>query len=707
MTCDNLVVTVAAIPPEGAPAQGGKSVHLSLAESHPDLACQWHPILNQHLAPNEVTIGSARKVWWLCEAGPDHVWQTSVKSRTSRGNGCPFCVGRSVSVTNSLATLLPEVASQWHPSLNGDLRPQDVVAGTNKRLWWKCPKGPDHEWQASGSSRLAGNGCPFCAGRSVSVTNSLAALRPDLAAEWHPTRNVGLSPDQVVAGTSRKLWWRCPEGPDHEWQTPGSQRQAGSGCPFCAGQRVSVTNSVASVPELLAQWHSTRNGETTPDSVVAGTNRKLWWRCPKGPDHEWQAAGSQRLNGSGCPFCRGISISSTNCLVTQFPELVSEWHPTRNGSLTPDQVVAGSGTRVWWLCPHGADHEWQSAVNTRTSGKGCPFCAGQRVSTTNSVASVPELLAQWHPIRNGSLTPQQVVAGTNKSLWWLCSNGPDHEWKAPGSRRLAGSGCPFCAGQRVSVTNSVASVPELLDEWHPTRNGETTPDSVVAGTNRKLWWRCPKGPDHEWQAAGSTRLAGMGCPFCAGRAVSVTNSLAALRPDLAREWHPRRNGELRPESLVAGSHKRVWWRCANNPGHEWQTAGSTRLSGHGCPFCSGRGYDPAKAGFIYMLCGAEWGKVGISNVLEKRLAKHARGRTFGDLVVAARFQNGALPALVESALLDFIAARTTERAPRIDGFTESFPASLREDVLREFHRLVGRNPKSEWSVVEASPSRPS
>jgi hypothetical protein len=108
-----------------------------------------------------------------------------------------------------------------------------------------------------------------------------------------------------------------------------------------------------------------------------------------------------------------------------------------------------------------------------------------------------------------------------------------------------------------------------------------------------------------------------------------------------------------------------------------------------------------------MLCGAEWGKVGISNVLEKRLAKHARGRTFGDLVVAARFQNGALPALVESALLDFIAARTTERAPRIDGFTESFPASLREDVLREFHRLVGRNPKSEWSVVEASPSGPS
>ena len=69
------------------------------------------------------------------------------------------------------------------------------------------------------------------------------------------------------------------------------------------------------------------------------------------------------------------------------PEIAVEWHPTNNGDLTPEGIVAGSTKKVWWKCPKAADHEWQAVVDKRTRGTGCPACAGQQVSTTNSLAS--------------------------------------------------------------------------------------------------------------------------------------------------------------------------------------------------------------------------------------------------------------------------------------------------------------------------------
>ena len=94
-----------------------------------------------------------------------------------------------MSVTNSLAKKFPQVARQWHPTKNESLTPDQVVYGSNKRVWWQCDQGPDHEWQSTIQNKTtAGRGCPFCANQKVSVTNSLAALEPDLSMEWHPEK---------------------------------------------------------------------------------------------------------------------------------------------------------------------------------------------------------------------------------------------------------------------------------------------------------------------------------------------------------------------------------------------------------------------------------------------------------------------------------------------------------------------------------------
>lgn len=141
-------------------------------------------------------------------------------------------------MTSSFAARYPAAVAMWHPTRNGDLRPQGVLAGSSVRVWWRCPAGPDHEWMAApvvlGKQSIAKgtSGCPFCAGRRPSVTNSIASHR-ELAAEWHPTGNAGLRPDQVVAGGQRKYWWRCWVNPEHEWQASASNRVRGRGCPLC------------------------------------------------------------------------------------------------------------------------------------------------------------------------------------------------------------------------------------------------------------------------------------------------------------------------------------------------------------------------------------------------------------------------------------------------------------------------------------------
>ena len=66
-------------------------------------------------------------------------------------------------MTNSLQALFPEIAQQWHPTKNGCLTPDQVVAGTNTKFWWKCDKGSGHEWDATSSHRTGrGQGCPYC-----------------------------------------------------------------------------------------------------------------------------------------------------------------------------------------------------------------------------------------------------------------------------------------------------------------------------------------------------------------------------------------------------------------------------------------------------------------------------------------------------------------------------------------------------------------
>ena len=324
---------------------------------------------------------------------------------------------------------LPELLAEYSPK-NLELASK-VLAGTSKRLWWKCSKpGCGHEWQTSGSNRSSnGSGCPACVSKTATPTNNnnLEARYPELAKEYS-TRNPLLA-SQIYPRSGKKLWWKC-SNPDcgHEWQAVVANRtSSGNGCPACSGRVVSNKGNPGTDP-----------GEQDNKQVPTRVKKKVWWRCTT-CKHEWEG-GIRRI--ASCPACGSETITKRNKLATTHPELVKEYS-TRN-ELTADQVMAGTGKKLWWKCSK-CGHEWQATGSDRVQGSGCKICSGRFVSTTNNLATTHPSLALEYSSKN-ELPATKVLAGSATKFWWKCSN-PDcgHEWQARGASRARGVGCPACA----------------------------------------------------------------------------------------------------------------------------------------------------------------------------------------------------------------------------------------------------------------------
>ena len=276
--------------------------------------------------------------------------------------------------TNSFLTLNPTLAKEWNYEKNGELKPEQFAANSNKKAWWKCSKG--HTWLASISHRNNGEGCPYCSGQKVlQGENDLATLNPTLAKEWNYEKNGDLKPEQFTVNSDKKVWWKCSKG--HEWKTSISHRNNGTGCPICAGKKVlqGYNDLATRNPKLASEWNYEKNGDLTPEQFTVSSGEIMWWKCSKG--HEWQATINDRNNGKGCPTCAGKKVlQGYNDLVTRNPKLASEWNYEKNGDLKPEHFTANSGKKVWWKCENG--HEWQVAIYNRNNGKGCPYCRGRK-----------------------------------------------------------------------------------------------------------------------------------------------------------------------------------------------------------------------------------------------------------------------------------------------------------------------------------------
>jgi hypothetical protein len=355
--------------------------------------------------------------------------------------------------------------------------------------------------------------------------------------------------------------------------------------------------------DLADQWHPTKNGTLRPHDVRLGSATAVWWLCPVHPDHEWRTSPNARTNPAnptGCPACSGYQISATNNLAATFPAIAAQFDPFQNGGRHASEVLAGTSEVVTWRCNQGPDHIWAVSVVSRTAqDNGCPFCAGKKLSVTNMLARYPHLVAEFDCVANAPETPETLSESSGKQVWWRCSRGPDHRWRARvSSRALHGHGCVYCAGHRVSVTNSLATCcPGAAADLDPVLNDGLKAEQVTAGSGRVVTWSCPDGLGHTWQTTVRSRVAGLasghgGCPLCQPTGVSqqqlaVASALAHALPGLTvNPWPPAIVSEgrrWRPDITVARlrlliEYDGVYYHQGRE-GHDAQKSGALRAAG--------------------------------------------------------------------------------------------------------------------------------
>lgn len=573
----------------------------SLLHFNPVLARDWHKEKNNGLLPSDVKPKSNKKVWWQCPKNELHEWDAVISSR-HLGRGCPYCSGQKPHITNCLAILNPPLAMEWHPTLNEDLTPYDYTFKSKKKVWWLCPKDMSHEWAAQVSNRANGDGCPYCAGKKVNNSNSLATLIPSLAEEWHPTLNEDLSPHSVTPGSNKKVWWRCKRDHNHEWRATIDNRTKGKNCPECKKELKTSFPEQALYyyikqvfPDSLNRYIFTAKGkkEVEVDIYIPSLNFAIEY---DGVMHD--DLGRDLIKNK---ILLDEKVKLIRVRVPEIPKMINEnivifIHDVNDKN---SLIYCLTKIGIYLNSSYPLENEKKKLLNQwnlidievdRFKIYEQYICSLKE----NSIANLrPDLLEEWDYEQNNGLNPEFVSVGSNKVVHWKCKKN-DHTWKAMINNRNNGTDCPYCSNKKIDSdgSNSLAlRYPELSKEWHPNLNQDLTPFQVLFGSHKRVWWLCKKDSSHVWDATIDSRTQGKrNCPYCSGKRVNNSNSLASLNPVLAKEWHPTLNGELTPNDITPSSNKQVWWLCNKNSNHSWKAKPNDRngKSKTGCPYCSGK-----------------------------------------------------------------------------------------------------------------------
>ncbi|WP_369899769.1 zinc-ribbon domain-containing protein [Bacillus manliponensis] len=206
----------------------------TLIEADPELAKQWDFEKNDFIAPDDVSLDERKYRWWKCSRG--HSWEDSINSRYQEKSTCPYCADKKVCHDNCLATVYPELAKEWFVFENMEYSriktPYSVLYKSHEEAYWVCDEG--HVWWEKISQRVKnGKGCREC----EKYKKSIAFLNPELAKEWHPSKNKEVygvtTPEETSVRCNERAWWLCSKC-GNEYKAMVKARHEGEvKCPSC------------------------------------------------------------------------------------------------------------------------------------------------------------------------------------------------------------------------------------------------------------------------------------------------------------------------------------------------------------------------------------------------------------------------------------------------------------------------------------------
>lgn len=500
-------------------------------------------------------------------------------------------------ITNNKESLL----SEWDLDKNEKFDVKELGYGSHKKVWWKGNECA-HQWEATIKNRTSGTGCPLClveSGRKlikrrtlIKGENDLATEHPELLKEWDFKRNEKFLPSEITSGSRIKVWWICPKC-NQSYRNSISDRVRGRECPndICRKKKQSDNIKKALLerrgslsqhnPELVKEWHPTKNGVFTPEDINPRSDVKVWWLGNCG--HEWEATPSNRVRlNSGCPICSNkIILVGFNDLATTHKDLCFEWDYEKNRDLLPTEIVAGTHRQVWWVCSKG--HSFKASISNRSKNNGtsCPHCDIERKTSFNKVIYYylklifEDIQENYRPEFLNKKELDIFIPSLSLAIEY---DGEYYHKRA--SRdiiknqlcrkngieviRIREPECPILPNEFTCFIRKTLKENELKECIEFVLN--------YINDNYKLNLKIDIDLIRDRSKILEMYLIS-----------EKENSLEFINPELAKEWHPTKNGKLTSDHISYSSNKSVW--RLGNCGHEWEAKVNNRLNGNGCPIC--------------------------------------------------------------------------------------------------------------------------
>lgn len=511
----------------------------------------------------------------------------------------------------------PLLLKEWDYEKNKGVDPNDVLASTHDKMWWKCQNG--HSWFASVSNRTSLNrGCPYCSHQLPIVGETdFATLFPDLLKELSPDKNPNLDPSKTMPGTHKEAWWICPKC-GNEYKMRIYHRTIGMGCPVCAHKKIvkGVNDFGTRHPKLLKEWDFNKNTNVSPYEIPSNYPEEVWWICPIG--HEYKAKVAGRSYGRNCPICQKAHRTSFPeqailfYVKKYFPDAVNSYKDIFKNSMELDVYIPSIKVGIEYdgLAWHSTKSNIERDIRKYNICKKndiflirvreCEY--KEEIKTCDLLLILKDTKSSKHLDREiyhvleciTSFSPNYMNYRMNMLL---NPPNPIESMKF----NLALMDVDVARDRHViqsylgEFEGSLAKYrPDLIEEWDYEKNKPLTPYNVKLNCNERVWWKCKKC-GHEWKAAICERGGHdkTNCPLCAntigGRkhheyVLKQKGSIVETHPHILYKWDYELN-KRKPDEYTAGSGESVWWKCPTC-GYSWKTTICHMTSRNsGCPVC--------------------------------------------------------------------------------------------------------------------------
>lgn len=346
-------------------------------------------------------------------------------------------------------------------------------------------------------------------------------------------------------------------------------------------QHIKKKNSLYDAAPWLKEEYFDAKNEKTIDIIAPYSNKKLCWKC-KTCGHVWSASAATRIKGHGCPACSHLVPTKTYNLAIKYPKIAEQWHPTKNGSLTPKDVLPYTMKKVWWMCERG--HEWQASPSNRIQGRNCKQCSYEMKT------SFPEQCIVFYLSKYYNLKSRTKINGWEADVFLVDYNiaieydGIAYHDRLKLEKRESNKDKAF-ANAKVDLIRIKESKEKSKTEGntiffkinHKYTNLQDALSRLIKLLETKTGIHIPKDIIN----IEKDRLA----IYKEYISYEKKNSFEENYPELVTFWNTEKNGDMKPSMFSKMSNKHVWWKCPKCKG-EWLESIINIAKGNRCPYCS-------------------------------------------------------------------------------------------------------------------------